>query len=181
MNEIKVCGKCGLSKKLNFFNYRNDTKKYRNFCKKCTKGYKTSIPERREIALNLLKEGLKECSKCKCIKSTSEFTEDKYTLTKLTSNCKECISKKYTKEQVKNTKLKSTYGIDILKFDEMVLQQGSKCLICEKTTDKLVVDHCHDSMLIRGLLCNSGLSFFKDSLTILDKAKEYLINTNTYK
>lgn len=184
MCETKICGKCNIEKKLSYFNYRNDTKKYRNFCKKCTKGYETSLEERRELTLSLFNKGLKECSKCRNIKSVSEFSIDINTLTKLSSNCRECIKNKYTKTELRNLALITKYKISIEDYNNILKKQGGKCAICKINSDKLVVDHCHDSLKIRGILCttcNSGLGFFKDSLFNLSEASKYLIKTNTNK
>ena len=58
----------------------------------------------------------------------------------------------------------------------MLKSQKSRCLICKKI-DKLVIDHCHKTGKVRGLLChccNAGIGMFEDNIEILDKAKEYL-------
>jgi hypothetical protein len=58
-----------------------------------------------------------------------------------------------------------------------------RCAICgsEETnnikTNKMYVDHCHETGKVRGLLCNgcnSGLGHFKDSINNLKLAIEYL-------
>lgn len=54
------------------------------------------------------------------------------------------------------------------------------CGICKETFSEKQpphVDHCHISGKVRGLLCgncNRGLGIFRDSLGILENAKEYL-------
>lgn len=53
---------------------------------------------------------------------------------------------------------------------------GNVCGICDKD-GHLMLDHCHTTGKIRGLLCNNcnlGLGNFKDSLDLLDRAKRYL-------
>ena len=65
-------------------------------------------------------------------------------------------------------------------FNEMK-EKAKKCSICSKTVDpkKLVIDHCHTSRKIRGVLCincNHGLGKFLDSPKLLKKAIEYLNN-----
>lgn len=57
--------------------------------------------------------------------------------------------------------LKRTYGITQADFEAMCAAQGGKCAACETPfagTGKLrtapVVDHCHDTTRIRGVLCN---------------------------
>lgn len=45
------------------------------------------------------------------------------------------------------------YGLSSVEFNAMVQRQKGKCLICSKKTE-LVVDHCHNSGKVRGLLCS---------------------------
>jgi hypothetical protein len=60
--------------------------------------------------------------------------------------------------------------------------QGGCCEICGKPrTDykrSLHVDHDHSNGNLRGLLCvkcNSGIGYFNDDITLLEKAKAYLV------
>lgn len=52
------------------------------------------------------------------------------------------------------------------------------CQICNQEGDRwLVIDHCHQSMRIRGILCekcNQALGLFRDSVGNLERAIEYL-------
>ena len=62
--------------------------------------------------------------------------------------------------------------------DEMVRAQGGRCAICRQET-VLVVDHCHETGRVRGMLCklcNSGLGFFKDDQNSLQAAISYLVH-----
>lgn len=67
--------------------------------------------------------------------------------------------------------------------DDMTLKSllsAKKCAICNTTTDKLVVDHCHKTNKVRGVLCNScnlGLGKFKDSVKLLEAATLYLADS----
>lgn len=78
----------------------------------------------------------------------------------------------------KNKKLKERYGISGEEFNKMNSRQHGKCLICGfKPTERLCVDHNHETGRIRGLLCkpcNLAISHFKESETILRKAIQYL-------
>lgn len=51
-------------------------------------------------------------------------------------------------------------------------------LILERiSVEKLVVDHCHEKGIVRGLLCNGcnvGLGAFRDSPHILKRAAEFI-------
>lgn len=63
--------------------------------------------------------------------------------------------------------------------------QDGMCGICReylsKDTKDVMVDHCHNTNRIRGLLCrrcNIGLGFFKDRVDLLSEAIQYLTRTS---
>tara|TARA_R110000796_G_scaffold231424_1_gene349321 strand:- start:349 stop:618 length:270 start_codon:yes stop_codon:yes gene_type:complete len=75
-------------------------------------------------------------------------------------------------------------------YDRMNEEQNFLCKICEgkgfvmKDHHKLllVVDHCHATGKVRGLLChncNRALGLLKDSAAVLDRAKDYLEGATT--
>ena len=82
------------------------------------------------------------------------------------------------------TMLKREYGITIEEYKKIRIDQNDLCAICESAEGgwkangaKLVVDHCHKSGKIRGLLCpscNRGLGQFEDDPKRLKKAIHYL-------
>lgn len=86
------------------------------------------------------------------------------------------------KQMVRNANLQKSHGITQQDYEEMLLNQGGVCAICEANAPGVVgrsfyVDHCHVTTLIRGLLChycNVGLGHFKDSPSLLRRAAEYL-------
>ena len=56
------------------------------------------------------------------------------------------------------------------------LKDGRTCAICG-TADDLCVDHCHSSLVVRGVLCrtcNAGIGFFYDRPDLLAAAIRYL-------
>jgi hypothetical protein len=71
----------------------------------------------------------------------------------------------------------------------MLAEQGYVCAICgcpetarrrkhDTAPKKLSVDHCHQTNIVRGLLCgkcNSGIAFFIDDIDILASAISYLL------
>jgi hypothetical protein len=72
--------------------------------------------------------------------------------------------------------LKAKYGITDEDYDAMAEAQGYRCAICESDAP-FVVDHCHQTGRVRGLLChncNVGLGHFKDNPQILTAALQYL-------
>jgi len=60
------------------------------------------------------------------------------------------------------------------------LKQGKTCDICKKKFEdikSMVIDHCHTSRKIRGVLCqncNHGLGKFMDDVEIMKNAIKYL-------
>lgn len=70
-------------------------------------------------------------------------------------------------------------------YETLLEKQNHVCAICGITAEeigkKLVIDHNHETLKIRGLLCwrcNSGLGFFKDNQAHLAMAIEYLVRND---
>lgn len=86
----------------------------------------------------------------------------------------------------KNSHLKAMYGITIERYETMLECQGGVCAICGKEegakhqngkVKNLAVDHCHDTGVIRGLLChacNTGIGSFRHDQALLTSATKYL-------
>lgn len=82
------------------------------------------------------------------------------------------------RKELELSKKSARYGTLI---DDLLTAQDGKCSICKNDfMDKVYdIDHDHQTMLIRGLLCrkcNSGLHYFEDQVFI-EKAKSYLEQT----
>lgn len=84
------------------------------------------------------------------------------------------------RENHRSNCLKHRYGITLAEFKRMFEGQNGLCLICKSNRSKkrdLVVDHCHSTGKVRGLLCdpcNQGLGMFRDNLEFLKGAFNYL-------
>lgn len=84
--------------------------------------------------------------------------------------------RKNNPRSVKNSELKKHYGITLDQYEQMLVDQKGLCAICKKP-GKLVVDHCHATKKIRGLLhnnCNTALGLLQDSVEIATSAASYL-------
>lgn len=125
------------------------------------------------------------CSTCNQEKPSSMFylEKDKRATNGIAqrSICQSC-----TEDRKYKRFIEKTYNFTYTQYEEMFDKQGGKCAICESRignskTGRLFVDHCHDTLKVRGLLCsncNHGLGQFKDSPKLLQKAINYLTNND---
>lgn len=70
-----------------------------------------------------------------------------------------------------------------------LIKSNRICVICGNDGPNLAVDHCHETNVVRGILCmncNQGLGKFKDDPELLEFARIYLLysrgdkEANTY-
>ena len=76
--------------------------------------------------------------------------------------------------------LKRHYGITGAEFEAMSAAQYGRCALCRKEA-KLVVDHCHKTGRVRGLLCaqcNHFLGLAYDDVGVLGAAARYVARHN---
>lgn len=91
---------------------------------------------------------------------------------------KKAAAKAWRKANVDKRRLSNRLGkykISVDDYERLVVEHNGKCAICGEPFE--VIDHDHDTNLVRGLLChacNKGLGHFKDDLTLIKKALEYL-------
>jgi hypothetical protein len=88
--------------------------------------------------------------------------------------CKACCSE-WKREQ----NFKVRYKISIEEYEQMLVFQDKKCQICEELLEpkKTVVDHCHTSGNVRGLLCyncNNAIGFLKENIRAALKLIDYI-------
>ncbi|UQI44653.1 endonuclease VII domain-containing protein [Streptomyces sp. HU2014] len=77
------------------------------------------------------------------------------------------------------SRVRSTYGLGPGEYDALLRLQGGCCAICGGTRkQRLSVDHCHKTQLVRGLLCRmcNGrlLTASRDRPATLRAAASYL-------
>ncbi len=136
---------------------------------------------------------------CKCCKQEKEliyFSVTRAYNDKLyyQSDCKLCKNRKKTLKRRSNPeleairkrsqRLRSNYKLSICDYNDIYKSQKGCCKICFIKLDKLNIDHCHATGLVRGLLChncNLGLGNFKDSSRLLSIAIQYLKESFTDK
>jgi len=95
------------------------------------------------------------------------------------------MAKKIPYESKRRHNYKTRYGISVEEYEEIFAKQNGVCAICEKpenlTKDgklhALAVDHNHETLQVRGLLCmncNTRLGYFEGK-NILVKLMAYLM------
>lgn len=139
-------------------------------------------------------KSLKNSTKRKSIRKKPTKTKEqlKETTRKWNIKNREKINlnaKKYRKdnpEKFKNLSLKKDFGITLNDYKKLLKDQNGVCKLCEKPEvtkhqkgkiKDLAVDHCHESGIVRGLLCwvcNTGIGKLQDSPELLRKAADYI-------
>jgi hypothetical protein len=140
---------------------------------------------------------MKICNTCKEEKDETAFY---FSGNYIYHHCKKCnsekskqwyqINKDIKKESSLKWHYKSKYGLTFEQRQALFDKQEGKCAVCNcdvhldgtKNATQAVIDHCHTSGKVRGVLCNTcnqGLGFFKDDVTVIQNAIKYLKeNTN---
>jgi hypothetical protein len=80
-------------------------------------------------------------------------------------------------DKVLNKRYQERYGITYSEYKARSAIQAFKCKICGVGEKKLVVDHNHKTLEVRGLLCHScncALGLLKDNVEVMKKAIQYL-------
>jgi hypothetical protein len=128
---------------------------------------------------------MKACSKCNVIKPLDDFHTLKKGKNGRHPKCKSCRSvqesERYRKNGIPRRKthaqwLKWKYGLSIEQYRALILKQYGCCAVCDKQSE-LVVDHCHLTGVVRGLLCptcNQGLGKLGDTVGSLKCVLKYL-------
>lgn len=139
---------------------------------------------------------MKRCARCGVEKPLDEFHNKVESKDGKQSQCKLCNNKRVKEWQAANPKRHREnwkrhtlnrnslvrkareYNIDFEELQTLVNNANGFCEICKREPIKwLVVDHCHDTMLVRGILCercNQALGLFADNPEYLENAIKYL-------
>tara|TARA_R110000803_G_C11747659_1_gene292006 strand:+ start:75 stop:500 length:426 start_codon:yes stop_codon:yes gene_type:complete len=141
---MKECNKCGESKELTKFYYREDRDAFENICRTCQSAATSALRSKPE---NVAKR----------------------------------------KDQLRDSNLRLNYGINLKEYNVMYESQLGCCAICgieekHSSRQRLVVDHDHETLAVRSLLCgqcNVGLGHFKENQDFLANAIDYLKRFNT--
>lgn len=144
---------------------------------------------------------MKTCARCKRRRYVKAFCQDKNRLDGLHPYCRDCTGTyaklwrernrerelhksrlrnqlPKVKRQKRNTHLVKSYGITLSDYHRLRRQQQGLCLICQRYFgNKLVVDHDHNTLQVRGLLCsgcNSDIRLFENNPKMVRRVLRYL-------
>ncbi len=117
---------------------------------------------------------VKICTKCKVEKplDAENFPLHNKTKSGFDSWCRKCRSS--YRSETRRGLYRTMISDEDLKD---IVTSIKECVICGDSTE-LVVDHCHSTNKVRGMLCGScnlGLGKFKDDPELLEFARIYLL------
>lgn len=128
----------------------------------------------------------KNCSRCTVIKPIAEFSKDRQHSSGYKSACKVCARGDFVKWRTENLEYARradrvghymrSYRLTQEQAEQLVENRVGPCAICTEVKP-LVVDHCHTTGDVRGLVCsacNSVLGYAKDNTKTLLSAIAYL-------
>jgi hypothetical protein len=127
----------------------------------------------------------KICKSCLVDKPIEEYYYANKEKTRYSVSCKECVKALWTKKHKARLDkpyiwIKYKYNLSVNEYLRMRQDQNELCAICNKKK-KLVVDHCHSTGKVRGLLCggcNKGIGCFEENIESLNGAIKYLCVSN---
>lgn len=155
----------------------------------------------------------KQCATCGETKNIDEFEKTPKGEYNYRHSCKKCvrkaktISERKTREKAWGNGKISLLDISVVKskfkkqhpdidysfltvdwYSKLIEEQNECCAICKKNiksfVKRLVVDHCHKTGKVRGLLChscNTAIGNLRDNVEILKSAIDYIENPPHYK
>lgn len=139
----------------------------------------------------------KTCRNCNLNKPVNAFYKRRQNKGGFRTECKACHAVAGQKSYIDNKayrdlahserNLIANYGLDLIAWEALFAKQKGVCAICEQPeikfnnksgrTQKLCVDHNHETNIVRGLLCNRCnrvLGLVKEDSGILNRMIQYV-------
>lgn len=126
------------------------------------------------------------CTGCKQTLPHTAYQKNKKDKYGLQNYCKECRNAEnraiYSPYYNRNKHLQKKYGITLEDYESILNKQGGVCALCGEGPEGsryevLVVDHCHSTGRVRGLLCqqcNLALGKLGDTTEAIERVLRYL-------
>lgn len=138
------------------------------------------------------------CTRCKLSKSLDKFYQNRNYADGYHRWCKECFledgafrdkqnperrkeyKRRYNRkhrEELRYKRIFKVYGMPRDEWERRKRDQNNCCKLCNSSERPLVVDHCHISGKVRGLICNRcnrALGLFGDNVEGVQNALKYL-------
>lgn len=163
-------------------------------CVVCEKRFTTSIGPKLTCSSECNKANGKRLSKewvdknpDKVRKRSKEWRDKNLEKSRLASRKSAAITRRDNPRVIKHRKLKSSYGISLEDFENMLESQSHSCAICNFLFDYTSqskgphVDHDHKTGRVRMILCrfcNNLLGYADDDILVLKSAITYLDKYN---
>jgi predicted RNA-binding Zn-ribbon protein involved in translation (DUF1610 family) len=133
---------------------------------------------------------------CKKCGNNNLLADEMYWSGVRTYKCKKCFNstrkrrtgiKATEKERlyIKQWQLNRLYKITVEQYGQLLQDQNNKCLICDREFDeqiKPVIDHCHRTGKVRGILCsncNTALGYLREDKVVVQRLLNYLESNTT--
>lgn len=187
MQKVTVnCKECGKEELVT----DSRSRRYKTCSRECSVRYEYKIKNFR------WEEGLKLCTKCNEHKPLeTDFRPNVQSSDGKHHYCNSCFNEQdKNRQQTLDRKIGTRkralqkYGLTLEDYQRMCEDRENRCDICKKDCTAtlfdswkgLVVDHCHTTGVVRGLLCsncNTAIGLMKDNTNNLTAAITYLNNT----
>lgn len=169
---MKTCAKCGEDKPLDGFYRRSKSPDgLHRWCIPCHRDYTREWRAKNPAAVRAYKKKWEaahpeevKAAKRRRYAETKERDREKRKVymqanrDRYLAHNRRNYRKRKADGRVRAYRLRVDYGITVEQYDAMLAEQGNACPICTRSFEdervRPVVDHCHDTGRVRGILCN---------------------------
>ena len=179
----KTCNKCKTAKPLSDFHKNPQTRDKRQpTCKVCTSARKHFLYQKNRASELEYQRDYRKKNREAVNANLRRYYKENSSILKAKKKAKYASDPQKYIKQTRAISLKARYGITASDYEDMLKRQNGMCAICSSTKSgrkdrRLMVDHCHKTKEVRGLLChhcNALLGNARDNPKTLELAIKYL-------
>lgn len=155
---MKICSLCHIEQPISEYHYKRGTTQ--NRCKACRSKYqKAHYLKNREREREIRRSWYKQNKSYVSEKMKKDYAENP--------------------EKYAFARRLQKYNLSKERYMEILKSQSNKCVLCERSFLNEVkphIDHCHETRIVRGILCaqcNTGFGLFKEDEAIFERAIAY--------